>query len=278
MRHRPFGASSLAVSELGLGCSRLGSLLGASKSAAKKLLGEALNRGITYFDTSDIYGQGDSERLIGEGVAGRRGVVIASKIGKRHPLKFRLVSSLKAPLAPMLQRLGQGSVKAARSKAVPTHFEKSYLAKALDRSLKRLRVETIDVVMLHSPSTEILRCGDAIGALEAGRAAGKIGVIGASVDDLSAGLAALADPRIRALQIPLHYGQSEFHTLVKEAAASGVAVVAREIFGGVGSPALNCVSVEAAVRAALALPGISVALVGTTRSEHLFEAVDAVPQ
>ena len=66
MEQRSFGTTGLASSMLGMGCSRLGSFLSkGNHREAVATISVAVERGITYFDTSDIYGQGDSERLLG---------------------------------------------------------------------------------------------------------------------------------------------------------------------------------------------------------------------
>ena len=274
METRAFGQTGLNASQLGLGCSRLGSILGASRTEAIALLRTAAELGITYFDTSDLYGQGDSERMIGATLAGQPNIVIATKIGKRHPFKVRLLAPLKAPLSRLLKSAASSVVRQQRSNPVPTCFAPAYLSNALHRSLKRLGVETIDVVMLHSPATAILRAGDAMDVIERARTAGKIRVIGVSVDDVEAARAALADPRVRALQLPLRPGEQHFAPIVADARARGVAIVAREILGGPGLKAHDAVG--SAIRFACATPGVNVALVGTTRIEHLREALAAL--
>ncbi len=71
---------------LGLGCSRLGSVLGPGEDGARALIATALDHGITFFDTATIYAQGDSERLLGRVLGRRRDCVICSKVGQHLPV------------------------------------------------------------------------------------------------------------------------------------------------------------------------------------------------
>ena len=73
------GRSDLEISRVGLGCNNFGSRL--DRDATAGVVNAALDAGITFFDTADTYGGGDSERFLGEVLADRRGeVVIASKL------------------------------------------------------------------------------------------------------------------------------------------------------------------------------------------------------
>ncbi|MFO1057163.1 MAG: aldo/keto reductase [Dongiaceae bacterium] len=90
------------IPTIGLGCSRLGSITNTDPAAGPRLIALALELGIAHFDTSDIYGQGDSERLLGRVLRGRRDhVLLASKGGRRFsPALGRAAAALKAPLRP----------------------------------------------------------------------------------------------------------------------------------------------------------------------------------
>jgi aryl-alcohol dehydrogenase-like predicted oxidoreductase len=276
MLNRPFGVKGLFASELGLGCSRLGSVLGASRAEAENLLAAAYDLGVTYFDTSDLYGQGDSERMIGRVIGRRPHVIVATKVGKRHPLKYRLLAPLKSALAPLLKRSAAGAVKKARGAVVPTCFEPDYLAGAIDASLARLGLAQIDVLMLHSPSAEVLRRGEALAVLEKARAAGKVRAIGVAVDDAEAGAAAVADQRVEVVQIPLRPGDAAFDSVLAAAQARRVAVVAREIFGGAGQAPGDAKAREALLRTATGRAEVTTTLIGTTKLAHLRESVAAL--
>lgn len=80
MKHNLLGQSGLSVSEIGLGCMSLGT----ERKTAHAILAEALELGITFFDTADLYDKGENERLVGKALQGvRQQVVIASKVGNR---------------------------------------------------------------------------------------------------------------------------------------------------------------------------------------------------
>lgn len=265
---------------LGLGCSRLGSVNGASGDEARALLHLALDGGIRFFDTSNIYAQGDSERYLGEIVAGRDDCVICSKGGKYLSLSKKLLVPFKGALRSLVRRSAgaRSGVARARSLPMPTRWDADFLTRELEASLKRLRRERIDIHMLHSPAAAVFEQGDAVGALEAARLAGKIGRVGASVDDPEAARAALADPRVQVLQLPLHDGDTAYDAILAEAASRGVAIVAREILGGpraISGAVDVASSAEARIRSVTARPDIAVTLIGTTKAAHLRQAVAA---
>lgn len=274
------GVLPAGVLPLGLGCSRLGSVNGASASEARVLLKHALDEGIRFFDTSNIYGQGDSERLLAEVLGRREDCVICSKAGRYLDWKKRLLLPLKGALRGLARRSGQTrqTIASARAKPMPTRWEPGFLLGSLDASLRRLNRSQIEIFMLHSPDAEVMRRGDAIGALEQAQAAGKIGIIGVSVDDVASAEAALRDPRVRALQLPLRPGETEFDAIAGQAAAVGVAVIAREVLGGAAAIA-GAVAPAAYARARIIdmvhNPAVAMSLVGTTKSANLSAATAA---
>src|ERR1700745_2499443 len=100
---RMLGSSGIAVSAIGLGCMSLSGIYGASSDDdGIALIGDALNRGITFLDTSDAYGAGHNETIVGKAIKGRRGeIVLATKFGNvgggggkfpRGPPGFRIRS------------------------------------------------------------------------------------------------------------------------------------------------------------------------------------------
>jgi aryl-alcohol dehydrogenase-like predicted oxidoreductase len=148
---RRLGDSELEVSVVGLGCNNFGKRLDPDGTAA--VLDAALEAGITFFDTADVYGEGESERLMGEVLEGRRDeYVLATKFGWE-------LSEPGAPDAP------RGS--------------REYIRWAIEGSLKRLRVEKIDLYQYHHPdgTTPIEETLGALGELVR---EGLVGAIGCS--------------------------------------------------------------------------------------------------
>ena len=265
---------------LGLGCSRLGSVLGPGEDAARALIATALDHGITFFDTATIYAQGDSERLLGRVLGRRRDCVICSKVGQHLPVSGPALLPIKrlARIAAARSPVARRAVARARAQPLPRIWTTSFLSEAVEASLRRLDREQVEIMLLHGPPASVLAEGMAVGALEAAQRCGKIGLIGVSVDDVPAAFAALADERVRVLQIPLLPGEIEFEPVIERARREGVAIIAREVFGG---PRAISGEIQpegfAASRVAelTTRVDLAVTLVGTTNERHLREAVAA---
>ncbi|HET7622780.1 MAG TPA: aldo/keto reductase [Gemmatimonadaceae bacterium] len=152
---------SLSVSIVGLGCNNFGNRLGADASA--KVIDAALDNGINFLDTADIYGKTLSEEYVGRALAGRRDqVVIATKVGK--------------------------PVDDDRRGARP-----EYVKLAAEDSLRRLRTDYIDLYQIHEPDPTV-PIEDTIGALNELVREGKVREIGCSnfnADDLRGAEAAV---------------------------------------------------------------------------------------
>jgi aryl-alcohol dehydrogenase-like predicted oxidoreductase len=138
MEYRKLGC--LEVSLVGIGCNNFGWRTDATGAAA--VVDAALDAGINFFDTADIYGAGQSEEFLGKALKGRRGqAIIATKFG---------------------MKLGE-----ADGGADPT-----YIRKSIDGSLRRLQVDTIDLYQIHcpDPNTPIAETMEALNdALKAGK-------------------------------------------------------------------------------------------------------------
>ena len=265
---------------IGLGCSRLGSLNGAGPEEARALVALALDLGVRVFDTAGIYGQGDSERALGAALAGREDCVVCSKAGRAVPWAGRVLAPVKGALRGLAWRTGpvRRGVAALRRAPVPTRWDAAFLTRSLDASLRRLGRERIEVFLLHSPPVEVLTSGAALDALERARAAGKAGLVGASVDDAATGHAALDDARVRVLQLPLWSaaGDAAIDGVLRRAAAAGVIVLGRDVLGGVDAAARARPGfAQGRIAAAIRRPGVSLPLIGTTSPRHLELAVRA---
>jgi len=266
----------LRFSRIGLGCSRIGSLTGATKEEGLALIERALEAGITFFDTASSYGQGDSERLLSLALSEYEDIIVASKIGKVVPLKARITKPAKAMIRKATRLLPSlsGAIRSSRGAQLPTNFEPPFLERQLGTSLHRLDLSARPLMMLHSPDVDTLQEGSAIDVLAKARAAGRVQLIGASVDDLEAAKAVLADERIDAIQCPFNSTEPGFADWVREAKSYGKLLVAREIFGGVNvSGQRTLESIKEDLKIALSHSAIDVVLVGTSRLEHLNQII-----
>jgi len=145
MENRRIG--SLAVSAVGLGCNNFGIRLDAERTA--RVVHAALDRGINFFDTADVYGGTHSEEFLGRALGARRSsIVLATKFG--------------------LPVEGQG--KGARPE---------YVKLALEASLRRLGTDYVDLYQLHRPDADV-PLADTLGALDDLVRAGKVREIGSS--------------------------------------------------------------------------------------------------
>ena len=183
---RPLGRSGIDVSIVGLGCNNFGRR--ADLDATRAVVDAALEEGITFLDTADIYGRGQSEEYLGEVLQGRRDqVVLATKFG-----------------------MDMGDGRGPRG-------SRAYVHNAIDASLKRLRTDMIDYYWYHEPDgvTPMLETLEALHDLVR---AGKVRAIGAS--NFSAGqleeAAALAEEHGLT---PFTAVQNEYNLLVREAEA-----------------------------------------------------------
>src|SRR5262245_23290155 len=156
MRYRRFGNTELRTSEIGFGCARIGGVFQqTSRSETISLLHRALDQGVTFFDTADMYAQGESERLLGQAFRGQRDrVVIATKFGYTLPTQKQLVSRVKPLLRPLVRRLRlrPAHVHARlRGGVSQQDFSAAYIRRAVEGSLRRLQCDYIDVYQLHDP-------------------------------------------------------------------------------------------------------------------------------
>jgi myo-inositol catabolism protein IolS len=163
MRYRAFGRTGLCVSTVSLGSNRLGDP-GADPDLWPPIVERALQLGVTFFDTSVSYNQGRSEAILGE-VTSRypRPTYISTKVG--FDIDFELG---------------------------PEHTKRDYSASAIlrdvDCQLQRLRRDTIDIYMLHSPSVSVLETQDWATAIDRLRQHGKIRWFGISTSDHASGI------------------------------------------------------------------------------------------
>ncbi len=181
MKFNEFGKTGMIVSEIGFGGSRIGGFFADKHSGKEALdvLRKALDSGITFYDTADMYAQGESESLIGTAFRGRREqVILATKGGYCLPAQRNLMKRIKPLVRPIVQALGlkRAKLPAGMSGTLSQDFSPSYLTKALESSLKRLQTDYVDLYQLHSPGAPFLQSdafGDALQTPREAQGAGK---------------------------------------------------------------------------------------------------------
>lgn len=276
MEYRTFGSAGTRLSVLGLGCSRIGSFGNhAPVEEIRATLGRALDRGVTVFDTANIYGQGDSERELGRAFAQCRDkVFVVTKLGKRFSAKMRMLRPLKPLVRQVLaQRPAvKDSLIAQRDANMAEDFAPARFRGELDASLRRLRFDHVDAILLHSPPAAALAVPGVPEALADLVASGRARFFGVSVDDHTCLAAAVRLPGVSLVQAT--------PDVLDEAAASGVAEEMRRLKIGVfvrevirAQPDL---APPAAVARAVARPDVTCAIVGTSRPAHLDGLVDGL--
>ncbi len=272
IEYRALGRTGIRVSTVGFGGSEIGYQAVAQKTV-DKILNTALDAGINLIDTAECYAGG--EALVGKAIATRRaGVVLMTKCGH-------------APRGSALGRtLGYAQVD----------WEPAMLARSIERSLKNLRTDHVDVLQLHSPPLATLRDGRAIEVIQRARERGQARFVGCSADSDEA-VYAVESGAFDTLQISVSIADQEAIELVlPKAAARGMGVIVKR-------PIANAVwrhgkqppgdaysrpywdrlqaldydfirgdaedSIAIALRFTLGTAGVTTAIVGTTRPERI---------
>jgi aryl-alcohol dehydrogenase-like predicted oxidoreductase len=232
MDRQRFGKTDLVVSKAGIGCARLGGIFQRDSAGYLDLLSAALDLGFNFFDTSDMYSQGESEKLLGRAFRGRRDrVVLASKAGYCLPAQRRLVARLKPIARPIIRLLGikRQNLPAAVVGAPKQDFSPAYLRRAIEGSLKRLGTDHLDLFQLHSPPADVVARGDWAAELDSLRREGKTRWYGVSCDTVEAALAALRFSGVASLQIQMSLlDHTTADAVLPRAREAGVGVIARE--------------------------------------------------
>ena len=184
MDTRPLGGSGLQTSVIGLGCNNFGRRI--DLDGTRAVVDEALEQGITFFDTANTYGRGQSEEYLGEVLQGRRDqVVLATKFG-----------------------MDMGDGKGPRG-------SRDYIRQAVEASLRRLRTDVIDVYWYHKPDGQT-PIAETLEALDELVRAGTVRAIGASNFDAAQIDEADAAASERGLT-PFTAVQNEYSLLEREA-------------------------------------------------------------
>ncbi|MGO7297817.1 aldo/keto reductase [Rhizobium leguminosarum] len=201
MKHHAFGRIAFTVTNVGFGAWQIGGSWGdISEADGRAALNAALDAGMTFIDTADVYGDGRSEKIIAD--------VLKSRAGKR----------------PMV------ATKAGRrlNPHVAEGYTKANLEGFIDRSLTNLAVDSLDLVQLHCPPRDVLYQPEVFEGLDALQKAGKIKGYGVSVEKVEDGLKAIEYPGVVSIQIIYNiFRQRPDHLFFQEARRRNVAIIAR---------------------------------------------------
>ncbi|RIV37851.1 aldo/keto reductase [Micromonospora radicis] len=200
MELRTFPRLGRQVGVVGLGAWQLGADWGTvTEDDAMSVLSAAVEAGVTFLDTADVYGDGRSEQLIGRFLAAHpdAGLTVATKMGRRVP---------QTPEAYTLDNFRQWT----------------------DRSRANLGVDTLDLVQLHCPPTVVFADDSVFDALDTLVAEKRIAAYGVSVETCDEALTAIARPGVASVQIILNaLRHKPLERVLPAASAAGVGIIAR---------------------------------------------------
>ncbi len=200
MKYREFSDLGWRVSEVGLGCWQIGWCWGDIEDRdARKILKKALDKGVNFFDTSDTYGDGRSERFLSEIIKSSKDIYVTTKLGRRI----------------------RG-----------TNYSKGYkhepMEEFIDRSLLNLKLEKIDLVQLHCPPLEICKKPETFEKMDQLVKKGKILNYGVSVYNLSEAIESLKYDNVKSIQLVFNlFRQKPLDGFFKLAKEKNVAIIAR---------------------------------------------------
>ncbi|MFI7642404.1 aldo/keto reductase [Nonomuraea sp. NPDC049400] len=198
MEKRTLGRTGRQVGIVGLGAWQLGADWGqVTEDDAVATLSAAVDAGVTFIDTADVYGDGRSEQIVGRFAKGRPELTVASKMGRR------------------LEQL-------------PSNYVMSNFRAWNERSRRNLGVDTIDLVQLHCPPTAVYSTDAVFDALDTLVAEQKIAAYGVSVETCEEALTAIARPGVASVQIILNaFRLKPLEQVLPAARAAGVGIIAR---------------------------------------------------
>ncbi len=202
MKYRNLGRTGLRVSVVGLGTMVHAGHFGPMKDEESLgAIDTALDLGVNFIDTSDAYGAGYSETLLGNALKGRRDkVIIATKGG----------NVMTGP---------------NRGKRI---FAADYIDGVLHESLKRLQTDYVDLYQLHNPNVDVIENGDVWEVLERRKKEGKIRHYGVSINTMEEGVAAVKNGRSGTIQVEYNLlAQEPAEAFFSLAQAANIGIIAR---------------------------------------------------
>lgn len=198
MEHRVLGRTGRQVGVVGLGAWQLGADWGqVSEEDAVATLSAAVDEGVTFIDTADVYGDGRSEQIVGRFAKGRPELTVATKMGRRV-------------------------------EQLPDNYVLANFRAWNERSRQNLGVDTIDLVQLHCPPTAVYSTDAVFDALDTLVAEKKLAAYGVSVETCEEALTAIARPGVASVQIILNaFRLKPLERVLPAAREAGVGIIAR---------------------------------------------------
>ena len=200
MQYRPLGRTGLHVSTISFGAWAIGGTWGAvDDEESMAALHAALDAGVNFFDTADVYGDGRSERLL-------------ARLRRERTEPFYVATKAGRRLAP---HTADG-------------YSRANLEAFVERSLRNLDAEALDLLQLHCPPTDVYYRPEVFGALDDLVAAGKVRFYGVSVERVEEGLKAIEYPGVQSVQIIFNmFRQRPAERFFPEALRREVGILAR---------------------------------------------------
>ena len=201
MKYRKFGSLDWNVSEIGLGCWQIGADWGeVSEDKAKEVLKSSFENGVNFFDTADVYGMGRSEKFVGEFIKSlSERIYVATKAGRQ-----------------INPHVAEG------------YYNKELMESYVDQSLSNLNVETIDLLQMHCPPTEVYSSDHTFDMLDHLVSKGKIQHYGFSVQTVDEALACIKRPNTKSIQVIFNiFRQKPAEKLFEIAKEKKVAIIVR---------------------------------------------------
>ena len=200
MEHRTLGKNGPKISEVGLGCWQLGGDWGdpLSEETGLGILQEAVKQGVTLFDTADVYGGGKSESLIGT-----------------------FLKTEKKPLT-IISKFGRGNG------VYPDNYSEKVLFESVENSLKRLGLNSLDLIQLHCVPQEILVDGAIFSWLRKLKDQGLVKNFGASIETIEQGHICMKHEDLLSLQVIFNiFRQRVVTELLPKALETGTGIIVR---------------------------------------------------
>jgi len=202
MEYRALGRTGMHVSAVSFGAWGIGGSAwgGADDGESMRALHAAIDAGVNFIDTADVYGDGRSERLVARLHRERPGapIYVATKAGRRLPVQ------------------------------TPEGYTRENLVAWIDRSLANLQVDAIDLLQLHCPPTAVFADDEVYGVLEDLKRAGKLRHFGVSVERVDEAIEAIRHPGVDSVQIIFNmFRLKPAEQFFAAAAAANVGVLAR---------------------------------------------------